>query len=46
MENKESIMKIFGTEAIENLAWMKILITGIRGLGVEVAKKIILARPK
>jgi len=46
MENKESIVKIFGTEAIEKLAGMKILITGIRGLGVEVAKNIILAGPK
>jgi ubiquitin-activating enzyme E1 len=36
----------FGMEAMGKLIQMKILIHGLRGLGVEIAKNIILAGPK
>jgi ubiquitin-activating enzyme E1 len=36
----------FGMEAMGKLIQMKILIFGLRGLGIEIAKNIILAGPK
>ena len=36
----------FGLDTIENLMKMKILIIGLRGLGMEIAKNIILSGPK
>ena len=36
----------FGIECIGKLMKMKVLIVGMRGLGVEIAKNLILAGPK
>ena len=55
--NKDSTTKIdtnlysrqigtFGMEAMSKLVQLKVLIIGLRGLGMEVAKNIVLAGPK
>ena len=36
----------FGLETMGKLVKMKVLIIGVRGLGVEIAKNLILAGPK
>jgi ubiquitin-activating enzyme E1 len=36
----------FGMETMGKLIKMKVVIVGLRGLGVEVAKNLILAGPK
>ena len=36
----------FGIETMEKLSKLSVLIVGLRGLGVETAKNIILAGPK
>ena len=36
----------YGLETMGKLAKMKVLIIGARGLGVEIAKNLILAGPK
>ena len=39
-------LSTLGNDTMENIMKMKILIIGIRGLGLEVAKNIILMGPK
>ena len=57
MENKEKEKKVdddlysrtiftYGMETMKKLSTMKVLIVGMRGLGVETAKNIILAGPE
>ncbi len=36
----------FGMETMSKLVQLKVLIVGLRGLGVETAKNLILAGPK
>ena len=36
----------YGSNAMKKISELKILIIGIRGLGIEIAKNIILAGPK
>ena len=51
MENLNSTLysrqiKAFGLETMKKLSKLKIIIYGIRGLGVEIAKNLILSGPK
>ena len=39
-------IKTFGVEAMKKLSKLKIIIFGVRGLGVEIAKNLILSGPK
>ena len=51
MENLNSTLysrqiKTFGVEAMKKLSKLKVIIYGVRGLGVEIAKNLILSGPK